>query len=114
MHGRSIWWNSFCPRHDKAALRPVLKQKLGDCMPSRASRRAPVDHDDLIALFLSGMPPQSMKLAGLEMAGMSTSEALDKLGIRREHRSRVIADRTRFGAKPQVGSHDSRTGTGAA
>jgi uncharacterized protein YjiS (DUF1127 family) len=35
-----------------------------------------------------------MRLAMLELAGMSTREALDKLGVRRENRSRVIAGRT--------------------
>jgi uncharacterized protein YjiS (DUF1127 family) len=44
----------------------------------------------------------SMKLALLEMSGMSTPEALDYLGVRRENRSRVIAGRIRFDAKPQV------------
>lgn len=107
--GRGIRWWSFCGKHPREALEPVLRELLPDCMPGHGPRR-PIDHDELIALLLSGMPAQSLKLAGLEMAGMSTPEALDKLGVRREHRSRVIRDRTRFGAKPQVGT---RTNLGA-
>ena len=45
-------------------------------------------------LALSGLPPMSMKLSMLEMCGMSTSEALEKLGVRRDHYARVIAGRT--------------------
>ena len=97
--GRSIRWRSWCPVHDKAAMRPVLIARLPNCLPGRGGGRVPVDHDDLIALMLSPMPPMSMRLAVLEMAGLSTQAALDKLGVRREHRSRVIAGRT--GAVPK-------------
>ena len=77
--------------------------------PGLPKRRA-IDADDLAAVVLSGMAPMSMRLALLEMAGMTTPMALDKLGVRREHRSRVIAGRTNPGAKPQV---SSRTNSGA-
>lgn len=92
--GKAIRWRSWCAEHDKETLRPALLGRLPDCMPRRQSDRVTVNHEDLVALALDGMPPASMKLALLEMAGMSTREALDKLGIRRENRARVIAGRT--------------------
>ena len=58
------------------------------------SRREPIRHDDLIALALSGVPAMTMRLEMLRMAGMGTAEALGKLGVRRENRSRVIAGKT--------------------
>lgn len=76
--------------------------------PSRA--RAVIEPDELAALALAGLPPASLRLALLELSGMTTGDALDKLGIRREHRSRTIAGRTNFGAKPQV---SPRTNSGA-
>jgi hypothetical protein len=59
----------------------------------RKPRRARIAPDDVIELALSGMNGLSLKLALLEMAGMSTPEALGKLGVRRENRARVIAGR---------------------
>jgi predicted GIY-YIG superfamily endonuclease len=50
--------------------------------------------EDMVALMLSGLPPLSLKLAGLELAGMGTDEALDKLGVSRQNRYRVIAGRS--------------------
>lgn len=91
--GKSIRWNSFCGEHDKDALRPVLRDLLGGCLPGKGGQAAPIDHDALIQLALAEMPPTSLRLAMLEMAGMSTPDALDKLGIRRENRSRVILGR---------------------
>jgi hypothetical protein len=58
------------------------------------SRREPVRHDDLITLALSDMPPMTLRLELLRLAGLGTAEALDKLGVRRENRSRVIAGKT--------------------
>lgn len=82
-----------------------------DRVPGRPSRARPViEADDLAELALSGMPPASLRLALLELSGMTTSQALDKLGIRREHRARTIAGRTNFGTKPQV---SPRTNSGA-
>lgn len=62
---------------------------------SRAGQRQParIDPAAITELALSAMPPMSLKLALLELAGMSTSEALDKLGVRREHRARVMNGR---------------------
>lgn len=94
VHGKSIRWNSFCgePEHSKDKLRPTMRGLLGDCLPGK-SGPAPIDHHDLIELALDKMPPTSLRLALLELAGMSTPDALDKLGVRREHRSRVISGR---------------------
>jgi hypothetical protein len=90
---------SFCAEHDKDILRPVLAERLKGCLPRRRSDRPAIGHDDLIELALSGMPPMTMRLRMLRMAGMGTQQALDKLGVRREHRCRVIAGKT--GATPK-------------
>jgi hypothetical protein len=91
--GKHVRWRSFCGKHDRDKVKPYLAELLGPCMPTRRAGRHPIDHDELIALALAGMPPTSLRLAMLEMAGIGTSEALDKLGVRREHRARVIAGR---------------------
>lgn len=91
--GRHVRWRSFCGKHDKDAVKPYLATLIGPCMPSRRAGRHPIDHGDLITLALAEMPPTSLRLAMLEMAGLGTGEALDKLGVRREHRARVIAGR---------------------
>jgi len=83
-------------------MRPYLVKLIGPCMPGGRAARPTVDLDELAALALTPMPPTSLRLAMLELAGFGTREALDKLGVRREHRSRVIAGRTNPGAKPQV------------
>lgn len=100
VHGSGIRWNSFCGEHSKDTLRPAMRELLGACMPGK-SAPAPIDREKLITLMLSSLPPMSMRLAVLEMTGMGTTEALDRLGVRREHRSRVIAGRT-GGAPKQV------------
>ena len=91
--GKHVRWRSFCGEHDKEAVRPYLAELVGPCMPGKLAGRSPIEHDELIALALTQMPPTSLRLAMLEMAGLGTREALDKLGVRREHRSRVIAGR---------------------
>lgn len=91
--GKHVRWRSFCGKHDKDAVKPHLTALIGPCMPSRRAGRHPIDHGELIALALAEMPPTSLRLAMLEMAGLGTSEALDKLSVRREHRARVIAGR---------------------
>ena len=100
--GRHVRWRSFCGHHDREAMRPYLVKLIGPCMPGGRAARPTVDLDELAALALTPMPPTSLRLAMLELAGFGTREALDKLGVRREHRSRVIAGRTNPGAKPQV------------
>jgi hypothetical protein len=99
--GKHVRWRSFCRHHDKEAVRPYLVKLVGLCMPRGAG---PKRNEELIALAKTPMPPTSLRLALLELAGMGTYEALDELGVRREHRSRVIAQRTNPGAAPQVRS----------
>lgn len=91
--GKHVRWRTFCGDHDKDAVRPHLAKLVGPCMPG-GRRREPIDHDELIALVLSGLPPLTKHLRILQMAGLGTDEALDKLGVRRENRSRVIAGKT--------------------
>jgi hypothetical protein len=91
--GKHVRWRSFCGEHDKDAVRPHLAALVGACMPG-GSRRQPIRHDDLIDLALSGLPPMTMRLEMLRLAGMGTAEALDKLGVRADHRARVIGGRT--------------------
>jgi hypothetical protein len=91
--GKHVRWKSWCGFHDMDAMRPHVAKLVGPCMPGGRAGRTSVDLDDLAALALIQMPPTSLRLAMLEMAGYSTREALDKLGVRREHRSRVIAGR---------------------
>jgi hypothetical protein len=88
---RTIRWHSFCNEHDQESLRPALAKLLPSCIPPHRKTRPPIDHDDLIALALdTGIPPMTLRLAILRLAGVGTREALDKLGVRRENRSRVI------------------------
>ncbi len=89
--GKHVRWKSFCGFHDMDAMRPYVAKLIGPCMPGGRAVRVPVDHDDLIALALGDMPPMTMRLAMLRLAGLGTAEALDRLGVRRENRSRVIA-----------------------
>lgn len=91
--GRHVRWRSFCGTHDKDAVRPHLAKLVGQCMPGGV-RREPVKHGDLITLALSDLPPMTKNLRMLEMAGIGTDEALTMLGIRREHRARVVAGKT--------------------
>jgi hypothetical protein len=91
--GRHVRWKSFCGEHDKDAVRPYLAKVVGVCL-SGGSRREPIRHDDLIALALSDAPPMTMRLEMLRLAGLGTAEALDKLGVRPDHRARVIGGRT--------------------
>ena len=91
--GKHVRWRSFCGEHDKEAIRPHLVKLVGQCMPGGA-RREPVKHGDLITLALTDIPPMTKNLRMLELAGISTDEALTMLGIRREHRARVVAGRT--------------------
>jgi hypothetical protein len=91
--GKHVRWRSFCGTHDKDAVKPYLAKLVGACMPG-GSRREPIRHADLITLALADIPPMTKNLRMLQMAGISTDEALTMLGIRREHRARVIAGRT--------------------
>ena len=64
--------------------------------PSRQRKQPQIEQGDLSALALADVPPMSLRLYLLELDGMSTTEALDKLGVRRENRARVIKGRASF------------------
>lgn len=90
-----LWYCQRCPEERQPDVTAALAALLPACFGAgSASARPGIRDSDVIALTLSAMPPMSMKLALLELAGMGTQEALDKLGVRREHRSRVISGRT--------------------
>lgn len=91
--GKHVRWKTFCGEHDKDAVRPWLARLIGPCMPG-GRRREPIDHDELAALVLSGLPPMTIKLRVLQLTGIGTADALDKLGVRRDNRARVIGGRT--------------------
>lgn len=90
-----LWYCQRCPDERQEDVTAALTAALPVCFgAAQASIRRGVRDADVINVALSAMPPLSMKLALLELAGLGTQEALDKLGVRREHRSRVIAGRT--------------------
>ena len=92
--GKHVRWKSWCGEHDMDAMRPHVAKLVGPCMPGGRAARAPVGHDDLIELMLSDLPPMTLRLRGLRLAGIGTAEALDMLGVRPDHRARVIGGRT--------------------
>jgi hypothetical protein len=87
--GKHVRWRSFCSRHDKVAVRPHLAKLVGPCAPVGVRQTR---NNELIALALADVPPQSLRLAMLEMAGLSTREALDMLGVSRTNRYRVVSE----------------------
>lgn len=87
--GKHVRWRTFCGNHDKEAVRPYLSKLVGPCMPLGSRQRR---DNELIALALADLPPQSLRLAMLEMAGLGTGEALDMLGISRTNRYRVVSE----------------------
>jgi hypothetical protein len=92
--GRYVSWNLFCdPRCERNTVRLKLAELLPGCVSARYAPRHSVSSDDLIRIADSSMAPQSLRLAMYEMAGLGTQEALDRMGVRREHRSRVISGR---------------------
>lgn len=92
--GRHVRWRSFCGTHDKEAARPHLAKLVGPCMPGGGKRQ--ID-PELVALATADLPPQSLRLGILEMAGMTTAEALATLGIGPTHRRRAIDPLRRSG-----------------
>ena len=85
--GKHVRWKSFCGTHDKEAVRPWLTKAVGLCMPS--GRREAVTRGELEALALSDLPPQALKTQMLIYAGMTITEAFDKLGVDRSMRYKV-------------------------
>jgi predicted GIY-YIG superfamily endonuclease len=55
--------------------------------------RTNISGAEIVALADAKMPPTSLRLALLELAGLSTKEALDRMGVPRTNRYRVIAGR---------------------
>ena len=96
--GKHVRWRSFCGTHDKEAVRPHLARIIGPCMPG--GRPQPATAAELEALALSGLPPLALKVQLLILAGMSTAEAFDKLGVDRTTRYRVRGQLSQFGDKP--------------
>ena len=90
--GKHVRWRSFCGLHDKDAVRPYLAKLVGPCLPSGRNRS--VSSDELITLALTDMPPMTLRLHMLRLAGLGTAEALDRLGVRPDNRARVIGGRT--------------------
>lgn len=98
IRGQGIGWTSYCPHHDKDTLRPILRRRLKGCIGGRGP--APIDPAELTELALSGLPPQSLRLGLLEMAGMTTADALAKLGVGPTHKRRVIDPLRKLGRLP--------------
>lgn len=98
VRGKGIGWTSFCPHHDKETLRPILRRRLKDCLGGRG--RAPIDPAEVTELALADLPPQSLRLGLLEMAGMTTADALAKLGVGPTHKRRVIDPLRQLGRLP--------------
>ena len=96
--GKHVRWRSFCGEHDKEAVRPHLAAIVGPCMPGKVQQE-PIRHADLEALALSSLPPLALKVQLLIYSGMSTTKALDKLGVDRTTRYRVRAQLSQFGDK---------------
>jgi hypothetical protein len=98
----------FCQRceAEQDDLTAALTKLLPVCFTVAPSRRSGpvIAADKLIALALAPMPPRSRQLAMLELAGIGTQDALDRLGVARQNRYRVIAGRGSFvvaGATPE-------------
>ena len=91
--GKHVRWRTFCGEHDKEAVKPHLAKLVGPCMPS--GRR--VIDAELVELATADLPPQSLRLGLLEMAGMTTAEALAELGVGPTHKRRVVDPLRRLG-----------------
>lgn len=93
--GKHVRWRTFCGHHDRDAVRDHLAALVGPCMPR--GRPAPAIRAELVALALADIPPQSLRLGLLELAGMPTSEALARLGIGPTHKRRAIEPLRKLG-----------------
>jgi hypothetical protein len=67
-----------------------------------------VSRDAIAGLAMLKVPPMTLRLRVLELAGIPTRSALDMLGVPRERRSRVIAGRT--GGRPARSRRPPRAG----
>lgn len=89
IRNKRVTWNQHCKKCD----RPDVGQAISSLVPceARRARKSAPDADELIWLALSSLPPTALRLGLLEMAGMSTTAALDKLGVARQNRYRVVS-----------------------
>ena len=93
--GKHVRWRSFCGEHDKDAVRPYLVKLVGPCMPS--GRQRSISSEEIVSLALADLPPQSLRLGLLELAGLPTGEALARLGVGATHKRRVIEPLRKLG-----------------
>lgn len=91
-------WNNHC-ECDRDDVRAKLTAMLPGCVSARYAPRQAAARD-LVELALADIPPQSLRLALLELTGMPTGEALAKLGIGPTHKGRVITPLRKLGRLP--------------
>jgi hypothetical protein len=82
-------WNLHCGC-DRSDVQAKLAA-AGLAAPLHRRRVPKADPDELAALALADMPPLALRLGLLELAGFGTREALDKLGVTRTNRYRVVS-----------------------
>lgn len=88
--GRYPKWNLFCPC-DRDKVRARLAELLPDCVKARP-RQTAVDSAALAAYALDrSIPELALRVLMLEMSGMGTAEACDRLGISRAQRYRTVS-----------------------
>lgn len=113
----SIRWKCHHPDCDRRLAHRELVRLIGACVPAFRSREpeappALIHPAQILAIVDAGMSrPLSIYLAFLELTGMSTTEALDYLKVRREHRPRIIAGRPYPIGCKTAGRRPSRSGT---
>lgn len=98
VQGESVRWSRHC-KCDKDEVRVKLAEMLPGCVSARYVPRHAAAKD-LIELALADIPPQSLRLGLLELAGVPTGEALAKLGIGPTHKNRVLAPLRKLGRLP--------------
>ena len=87
--GTGPHWRGRCPT---GSIRAWLRGHVACLMGAAGNAHEHCVSPALLTdLALSGMPPTSLRLGLLELAGMDTAEALDKLGVARQNRYRVVS-----------------------
>jgi hypothetical protein len=84
-----VRWRVFCPC-DRDIVRKALAGRLGDHLGGHGRR--PVPPAEVDKLVTSGLGPVSLRAALLITSGMGTREALDRLGVTRTNRPRVLRE----------------------
>lgn len=88
--GRYPKWNLFCPC-DRDEVRARLAELLPECVNGKP-RKVAVDSAGLAAYALDrSIPELALRVLLLEMTGMGTAEACDRLGISRAQRYRTVS-----------------------